>query len=151
MNTSFTVAAHILGYLAWRKSSGEDWTSSIELGKSINTHSVVVRRVLSKLHSHGLIETRRGPSGGSRLAKPAHAIHLEDVYGAVVPQDSSLIHFGDNEHSKCDIGIHIEAVLRDIVADSERVFRKRLRQTSIAEFSKRVVSRLGCCSPDTDE
>lgn len=74
MDTQFTTAAHVLGYLAWRDAEGAIWVSSEELGHSINTHSVVVRRVLSKLRSSGLIETRRGAGGGSRLARPARKI-----------------------------------------------------------------------------
>ena len=142
MDTSFTVAAHVLGYLAWQDSTGNAWVSSDELGESINTHSVVVRRVISKLRESGLIETRRGASGGSRLARPASAIHLADAFDAVMAPGASLINFGSSENSKCQVGLHIEDVLREVVADSELVFRKKLRQTSIAEFSKKVVQRL---------
>ena len=150
MDTSFTVAAHVLGYLAWRDSIGNAWVSSDELGESISTHSVVVRRVLSKLRTSGLIETRRGATGGSRLARPAHSIHLADVFDAVMAPDTSMINFGSNESSKCQVGQHIEEVLREVVAESEQVFRKKLRQTSIAEFSKKVLDRLnkeGKCKP----
>ena len=150
MDTSFTVAAHVVGYLAWRESNGNAWVSSEELGESISTHSVVVRRVLSKLRAFGLIETRRGATGGSRLARPAHSIHLANVFDAVMAPDASMINFGSNEHSKCQVGQHIEEVLREVVAESEQVFRKKLRQTSIAEFSKKVLDRLnkeGKCKP----
>ncbi len=150
MDTSFTVAAHVLGYLAWRESNGNAWVSSDELGESISTHSVVVRRVLSKLRTCGLIETRRGATGGSRLSRPAHSIHLADVFDAVMAPDTSMINFGSNETSKCQVGQHIEEVLREVVAESEQVFRKKLRQTSIAEFSKKVLARLnkeGKCKP----
>jgi Rrf2 family protein len=142
MDTSFTVAAHVLGYLAWRESTDNAWVSSDELGESINTHSVVVRRVISKLRESGLIETRRGANGGSRLARPSSAIHLADVFDAVMAPGASMINFGSSENSKCHVGLYIEEVLREVVADSELVFRKKLRQTSIAEFSKKVVERL---------
>jgi hypothetical protein len=64
--------------------------------------------------------------------------------------DTSMINFGSNENSKCQVGQHIEEVLREVVAESEQVFRKKLRQTSIAEFSKKVLDRLnkeGECKP----
>jgi hypothetical protein len=44
----------------------------------------------------------------------------------------------------CPIGPHIEAVLKEVVAESEARFRRNLEQTTIAEFSKRVVHRVNC-------
>ena len=155
MNTAFTVATHILGYLAWKQtqeSEQEAWIGSQELGRSINTHSVVVRRVLSRLSACGLIETRRGAGGGSRLSKPAQKINLREVFEAVSEPNQSLIHFGAaSQVEVCEVGIHIESVLKEIVQDSEDALRKQLEQTSIAEFSKRVVARLAPCNSDLTE
>ena len=145
MDTQFTTAAHVLGYLAWRDAEGATWVSSEELGHSINTHSVVVRRVLSKLRSSGLIETRRGAGGGSRLARPARKIHLGDAFDAVAEPGASLISFPpEPDVGVCPIGPHIEAVLKEVVAESEARFRRNLEQITIAEFSKRVVHRVNC-------
>jgi DNA-binding IscR family transcriptional regulator len=142
MDTSFYVASHLLGYLAWRQGAGDSWVSSEELGRSINTHSVVVRRVVSMLRSKGLIVTRRGAQGGCQLARPARAISLADAFEAVMSPDASLINFGASDDSECPVGRHIEAVLKEVVAESEAVFRRKLKQTSIEEFSDRVVKRL---------
>ncbi len=145
MDTHFTIAVHVLGYLAWCQEHGQEWVSSDELGKSINTHSVVVRRVLSQLREQGLIETKRGKHGGSRLARSASEMHLGEAFLAVTNPGASLIQFPTTgEVTECPIGTHIEAVLKEIVASSEAEFRKELGRTSVADFSKRVVSRLPC-------
>ena len=44
----------------------------------------MVRRTFLLLHKAGLIEQRKGPSGGARLKVPAKAIGLGDVYSAAV-------------------------------------------------------------------
>ena len=67
--------------------------------------------------------------------------------------DATMINFGSNEINKCQVGQLIESVLRDVVAESELVFRKSLQQTSIAEFSRKIVERLtkdGKCKPAND-
>ncbi|ODA28960.1 Rrf2 family transcriptional regulator [Planctopirus hydrillae] len=155
MDTRFTVAAHVLGYLAWQGEQGVEWVSSDELGRSINTHSVVVRRLLTQLQKAGLIETRRGASGGSRLARAASAIHLGEVFDAVVESGTSLISFPrEVERDECQVGEHIEAVLREVIAEAEAVFRRNLGRTSVAEFSQMVVNRmikLGICCPSEEE
>lgn len=160
LDTGFTVATHVLGYLAWKqgqqgaassesaeeRESEADWVGSEELGRSINTHSVVVRRVLARLKAADLIETRRGAGGGSRLSAPACQINLRQVFDAVSDPGQSLIHFGAaSQIDQCEVGTHIEAVLKEIVQDSEDALRKQLEQTSVAEFSHRVASRLQPC------
>lgn len=142
-DTRFSTAAHILGYLAWRQREGQAWVSSQELGISINTHSVVVRRVISRLREHGLIETQRGPNGGSRLAKPAASIDLGEAYQAVMDHGATLISLGTpTDGAVCNVGPHIEAVLRDVLAESEDAFRRCLKRTTVEEFSKEVVKRV---------
>ena len=143
MDTHFTVAAHVMGYLAWRAGEGAEWVSSDEMGTSIQTHSVVVRRVLLKLKRSGLIVTRRGIHGGSCLSRPSTEINLGEVYDAVAEPQTKLVRFTTKSCAdECHVGPSIEAVLREIVAESEVVFRKNLSQTSVAEFTGRVMARL---------
>ena len=44
----------------------------------------MVRRTFLLLHKAGLIEQRKGPSGGARLKVPAKTIGLGDVYFAAM-------------------------------------------------------------------
>jgi Rrf2 family transcriptional repressor of oqxAB len=78
----FAMAVHALALLA---QSDEGYPSRFIAG-SVNTHAVVLRRVLGQLAAAGLIEAREGRGGGYRLARAADRISLGEVYMAVEPE-----------------------------------------------------------------
>jgi DNA-binding IscR family transcriptional regulator len=57
--------------------------SSDRIGRQLGLNPVVVRRLLAPLRAAGLVETRRGASGGWALARDPAALHLGDVYRAL--------------------------------------------------------------------
>ena len=57
--------------------------TSTEIAEKLDTNPVVVRRVLASLQQARLIESQKGPTGGSRLLKSPNSISLADVYKAV--------------------------------------------------------------------
>ena len=79
-NTRFATGVHILVYLA---AEPDRLQTSSSLAEHLDTNPVVVRRVLSSLHRADLVVSQKGPTGGSRLSKPAKAITLADIYKAV--------------------------------------------------------------------
>ena len=79
-NTRLATGVHVLVMLAGDASAT---MTSATLAAKLDTNPVVIRRVLSLLGKAGLINSRKGPTGGSRMAKPATAISLADVYSAV--------------------------------------------------------------------
>ncbi|MFK8025543.1 MAG: Rrf2 family transcriptional regulator, partial [Ilumatobacter sp.] len=80
VNSQLPIALHILGFLTSR--NGEPLTSEV-MASTYGTSPVVLRRVLAKLQRAGLVETRRGASGGSLLARDPRTITLRDAYEAV--------------------------------------------------------------------
>ena len=146
MNSQLTVAAHILGMLAFVERTEDRRVTSEELAGSIGTHAVVVRRVLRQLAARGLVESRRGVNGGSRLARPAATISLRDAYLAVAPEDVELIarHPGQ-VGATCRVAPAIAAVLEGIYADAERALLDRLAAVDIETFSHAVVRQLQGC------
>ena len=54
--------------------------TSEDIAGRLNIKPVVIRRVFSLLHQAGLLESQKGPHGGSKLAKAAKAITLADIY-----------------------------------------------------------------------
>jgi len=52
-------------------------TSSDELAMGLRANPALVRRILSRLVKHGLVESHPGKGGGSRLARPASKIGLD--------------------------------------------------------------------------
>jgi len=84
MGTSsrFAVAVHTLAYIAIRSSASLAITSEM-IAKSVNTHPVVIRRILGTLRAAHLVRSQPGNGGGWTLAKKASAISLCEIYGAV--------------------------------------------------------------------
>src|SRR5437588_68914 len=82
MRTScrFAMAVHVLAVLAYKQ--GNPVTSAL-LASSVNTHPVVVRRLLLALQRARLVETRKGAGFGSRLTCSPARIDLAQVFRAV--------------------------------------------------------------------
>src|SRR5579862_842123 len=82
MRTScrFAIAVHALALLAYH--DGDRVTSTL-LADSINTHPVIIRRLLLTLQRARLIETCKGAGAGSRLSRSPRRINLAEVYRAV--------------------------------------------------------------------
>lgn len=77
---TLSTSIHILCILGVLKN---EFVSSTHLAKSLQTNAGFVRRMLLKLSESGLIVTTKGIGGGSKLAKPANKITLDQIYKAV--------------------------------------------------------------------
>lgn len=131
-NNRFSVSLHILTLLA---TAGEEWLSSEYLAGSININPVLVRKELSNLRKHGMVETREGKAGGSSLAKPAKQILLSDVYAAV--KQTPLLGQNKNEPNPgCPVGKQINKHLDDLYMDVEKALTQKLGKTSLFDFVK---------------
>ncbi|MEL6614702.1 MAG: Rrf2 family transcriptional regulator [Bacteroidota bacterium] len=133
MNSQLTIALHILGFSAAR--AGDPVTSD-ELARTYGTSPVVLRRVLSKLRRAGLVETRRGPGGGTVLARPASAITLRDAYDAVA-DDSHILHRHPSDCQGRAATVLAEYV-NGLYADAEQALLERLGATTIDEMDRHV-------------
>ena len=133
-NLTYATAIHILTILASR--DGQLVTSE-GIARSVRTNPGLVRRVLSQLSVAGLIETKVGPQGGARLAKPMHLINLSEVFEAVVQQP--VLETSNREPNKsCEISSGIGNVLEGIFSDAEDAMRNQLKQTTLEEVLKQI-------------
>jgi Rrf2 family protein len=76
VNCRFATGVHVLVLLA---SEPDTLQTSTDIALKLDTNPVVVRRVLASLQQAKLIESQKGPTGGSRLLKSPKAISLADV------------------------------------------------------------------------
>ena len=88
-NTRFSTGVHALILLAIEP--GKLQTSETLAGR-LGTNPVVIRRIFSLLQQAELVVSHKGPTGGSKLARPARAITLKDIYKALDP--GTLFHDG---------------------------------------------------------
>lgn len=71
---------------------------------SINTNPVIIRKILTKLKSVGLITVARG-TGGIEVIKPLKEITFYDVYVAIEPlENNELFNFHKNPNKECPVG-----------------------------------------------
>ena len=73
--------AIILRYLAGKR--GKASARAEEIARSENIPAPVLGKILQELVRKGLLESRRGPGGGFRLARRAELITLRDVVAAI--------------------------------------------------------------------
>ena len=136
-NTRFALAVHVVTLLA----TDPDvlWGSDV-LGGSADVSPEHVRRVLGGLRDAGLVISRPGPRGGTRLTRPADQITLAEVFDAVNGQDPVLgIHTASPQ---CVNGqaIHLELVRVEQQAAAALV--AALARTTVADVAAASTARL---------
>lgn len=130
-NSRFAISLHILTLLDLM---GDELHSSEWIAGSININPVLVRKELSNLRQHGLVESKEGKNGGVYLAKPANKIHLSEIYEAV-RQESALGTKRTDPNPKCKVGKQINKHLDTLYNEVEDTLMKKLGKKTLAEFS----------------
>ena len=124
-NTRFSVALHVLAFLAWN----DEPLKSARVARSVGTSAVVIRRLLRRLADAGLVTSQRGPLGGTQLARRPAEISLLEVFRAVGDPDLLSRHV-PNRH--CPFGRAIRPGLEIIVDRVESGVRAELAKTTLA-------------------
>jgi len=129
-NTRFATGVHILILLAAEQDALQ---TSTNLAEHLNTNPVVVRRVLSSLQRADLIFSQKGPTGGSRLAKPAKSITLADVYKAV--ESNPLFYTPEATNG---VPGRVNSALEKVFGAAKTCVIQELSSTTLASLAKKV-------------
>lgn len=129
LSSRVAVAVHILTLHALVP---ERFLSSSFVAGSVDTHPVVVRRLLGQLRKAGLVVAKTGVRGGTRLARPPAAIRLSEIYHAVEVGNVLALH-RHPPNPACPVGGNIGAVLSKVFAKAERAFEGVLAETTLAD------------------
>lgn len=148
MTSRFATAAHLAGVLAWAEQSGQPPMTSVELARSVNTHPVVIRRLLADLQRAGIVHSRRGAGGGSSLARPAEQVNLRDIYDAVALEEPFLRCAPGADHTACCVGQDVHRWLEGVFDQAEEALKQRLAAVSLADLRARVASADGAAPGD---
>ena len=136
-NSRFAVAVHVLSLMAW---SGEEPLKSEQVAESVNTHPVVIRRMLLELAEAGLVVCKTGSLGGSRLATDPAKTTLLDIYRAL--QNGGVFSLHRQPPSRdCPVGVNIETVLGEVLLEVDSAVEQVLGKITIND----VVQRLKPC------
>lgn len=146
MNSRLTVAAHVLGIIAYLEREERRGATSDELAESVGTNAVVIRRVLGQLKAAGIVDSRRGAGGGSVLSRDPRDITLRVVYEAVQDDCCELIgrHAGA-VGANCPVAPVIANYLDELYVEAEEALKRTLAGVTIDAMSREVMERVRSC------
>lgn len=127
----FAITVHILTLMA--KFPGE-FLSSDFIARSLNMNPVLVRNEIAALKKNHFVESREGKNGGTRLAKPADAITLDDIFKATF--EKATLGFSKNTPNPlCPVGRDINIYLTDLYIGINESISKQLSGQTLAAFA----------------
>jgi Rrf2 family protein len=137
-DTRLSGVLHVLLHMAEHKTP----LTSEALAKAMDTHAVVIRRMMSGLREHGLVRSEKGHGGGWTLARDLATISLRDVYDAL--GQPSLFAVGNRaEKPKCLVEQAVNAALNQAFDDAEALLLSRLGHVTLAMLNTDFRNRLG--------
>jgi Rrf2 family protein len=134
-NTRFATGVHALVLLA---DEPDVLQTSDDVAGKLGINPVVIRRVFSLLHQAGLLDSQKGPHGGSRLARPAKAITLADIYQAL--DGGELFHTAAFPGAE---SVKLGSALKRVFRDAEEALREELEKTSLNQLVKKSAKKSG--------
>lgn len=129
-NSHFSIAIHLLCALAWNEGR---MVGSEMLARSVGTNPSFLRGLIGDLRDAGLVETRQGKGGGSKLALPAGSITLHDVYQATESSPALTAHAPDCG-SICPVARSMERVLKRVNGLLEDTLAAELKQITVSDL-----------------
>ena len=130
-NTRFATAIHIMTLLA---KVPQEWLTSDWIAGSINVNPVIVRKELSELREAGLIISRLGKEGGTKLSKSAREIKVSEIYAAV-KNNEVLGKKNQKPNPACPVGKEINSHLNMLFDETEQLVKGFLGDKSLQEFT----------------
>jgi Rrf2 family protein len=139
----YTVALHILSWIALITEGKDEFVSSERIAASVNTSPVFIRRILGTLSKAKIVNVQHGGTGaGWRLAKRPELISLLDVYEAVVDTPLFELHHSTPSDT-CIIGKGIQPALMNIYNETEDAMKQQLAKQSIADLLHQTIEQGG--------
>ena len=132
ISSRFTIALHILTCIEEFKNDYK--ITSDFLSSSINVNPVVIRRILQKLKSAGIITVARGNVGNMEINRDLKDITFYDVYKAVdCVDDEGLFHFHENPNPLCPVGRNIHNVLDKRLDAIQQAMENEMKKSTLAD------------------
>jgi Rrf2 family protein len=121
-------------YLAQQDAT--EFTSTSDIAQAQHIPEPYLLRICSELQKSGLIESRRGPQGGHKLAKPGEQISVSNVVNSV---DYSLAPIDCVEEPE---GCRLSGACsqRDLWSDVEAMLLKHLSNVKISDLMSQQLS-----------
>ena len=132
ISSRFTIALHIMTCIEDFKNDYK--ITSDFLSSSINVNPVVIRRILQKLKSAGIITVARGNVGSMEINKDLKDITFYDVYKAVdCVDDEGLFHFHEYPNPLCPVGRNLHNVLDKRLDAIQQAMENEMKKSTLAD------------------
>ncbi len=133
----------VLHVLLHMDEQGEPMTSE-QLAKAMQTHPVVIRRILGGLRDAGFVHSEKGHGGGWTIAKDLADITMRDVYDAI--GRPGLMAMGNRtEAPGCLVEQAVNAALDTGFREAEALLLARFGEVTLAalaaDFHARMTAR----------
>jgi Rrf2 family protein len=143
-DSKLSLALHALGHMAARP---DHPLRSEDMALAQATNPVVVRRVLGLLRQAGLLHSAKGHDGGWRLARPASAITVADVYRAIGEPVFARPAPGPDNPPHCAIERALHTTMQNALAEAETLLTTRLDRVTIAMIAGELACVPGMPQP----
>ena len=121
---------HVLLHMA---EAGGPATSET-LARAMQTHPVVIRRLMSGLASAGFVVSAKGHGGGWVLSCPLEDVTMGDIHEAL--GSPALLSVGHRqEHPGCLVEKAVNRALGSAYQEAEALLLKRLHAVTLAELA----------------
>lgn len=108
--------------------------TSERLAQAMQSHAVVVRRILGGLRDAGLVRSEKGHGGGWTIARDLSAITMLDVYDAIGrPQLMAMSH--RTEAPGCLVEQAVNTALNASFRQAEALLLSRFEQVTLADLA----------------
>ncbi len=136
-NSRFAVAIHTLAFLAFAEQRQAEPVSSDTIAQSVNTHPVVIRRLLGTLRDAGLVTSQPGSGGGWRLLRSADAISLCEIY-AVIKEGPLFAQPPRSPDPHCMVGRNVQHALGGFLEAAEQTMEQSLAKVTVADVVREI-------------
>lgn len=115
--------------------------TSEDLARVMETHPVVIRRVMAGLRNQGYVRSEKGHGGGWTLACNLERVTLRDIHAAL--GSPALLAIGNrSEAPGCLVEEAVNAALHHVFQEAEELMLERFGEVTLAMLSIDLQKRL---------
>ena len=129
-NSQLSDVLHVLLHMA----EGEGPATSEVLAIAMQTHPVVLRRLMAGLRDAGFVVSEKGHGGGWVLSCPLDRITLGDVYQALGAPPLVSLGFREDQPT-CLVALAVNDALAGAAQEAEALLLKRFGAVTLAALS----------------
>jgi Rrf2 family transcriptional regulator, repressor of oqxAB len=133
----FPTALQIMLSLALAHEEGVPMLTSSQLAVGVGSVASLVRKLLAQLAKDGLVTGVAGRSGGVRLARPASAITLAEIYRSVM-QGGPLWSARKDIPHRCIVSTHMDDFFSELTSDAETAMLVSLSSKTLASSLRKM-------------